>query len=73
MVMTDKCEPVSARTVKGAVSLIIASIKLMGQSKSMHSIIDATQREQQQKLAGNWCVNRAGLLTFQKDQFCIFE
>jgi hypothetical protein len=51
MVMSDKCEPVSARTVKGAVRLMIASIKLMGQSKSIRSIIDTTSREQRHGLA----------------------
>jgi len=34
-----------------AVRLMIASIRLMGQSKSMRSIIDATQPEQRRGLA----------------------
>ena len=34
----------------GAVRLMIASIRLMGQSKFMHSIVDATQPEQRHGL-----------------------
>jgi len=37
-------------TRDGAVRLMIANIRLMGQSKSMRSIIDATQQEQQHSL-----------------------
>ncbi len=35
----------------GTVRLMIANIRLMGQSKSMRSIIDATQPEQRHGLA----------------------
>jgi hypothetical protein len=38
-------------TLQGAVRLMTASIRLMGQSKSMRSIIDATQPEQRRGLA----------------------
>jgi hypothetical protein len=45
----------------GAVRLMIASIRLMGQSKFMRSIVDATQPEQRHGLARRWCVNRDGV------------
>jgi hypothetical protein len=42
---------VEALNAAGAVRLMTASIRLMGQSKSMRSIIDATQPEQRRGLA----------------------
>ncbi len=50
----------TVNAAEGAVRLMIASIRLMGQSKSMRSIVDATQREQRHGLACSWCVNRDG-------------
>ena len=42
----------------GAVKLMKTRIWMLPQPKSMHSIIDATQREQRHGLAWNWCVGR---------------
>ena len=44
----------------GAVKLMRTRIRLLAQPESMHSIIDATQREQRHGSAGNWCVNGDG-------------
>jgi hypothetical protein len=44
-----ECDPAIVQI--GAVRLMIASIRLMGQSKFMRSIVDATQPEQRHGLA----------------------
>ena len=48
-------------TLLDAARLIRTHLRLLAQPKSICSIIDATQREQQHGLASNRCVNRDGV------------